>query len=109
MSGDRRPSPPPLEANDQLVAAVLTAAWAAALIVMFWLRGMIPPGQRWWLWTCLTGFGLGVFGLWYIPRMKRGRARAAARAAARNQQAQPPANGSKSVSSTDTPGRSTRS
>jgi hypothetical protein len=49
---------------------------------------------------------MGLFGLWYVPRLKRGRARAAAR---RAPQSAPRDNGSNTVSSTDTPGKSTRS
>jgi uncharacterized membrane protein len=79
VSQSRRPSPPPLEANDQLVTAVITAAWAVALVVLLALWEQIPAGQRWWIWTCAAGLAMGLFGLWYVPRMKRGRARAAAR------------------------------
>ena len=75
----RLPSPPSLEANDQLVTAVITAGWAVALVVLLVLRGQIPPAERWWIWTCVAGVGMGLFGLWYVPRMKRARARAAAR------------------------------
>jgi hypothetical protein len=74
---DRPPQPPPLEANDQLVTAVLTGAWAVALIVVL----IVPDVSRWWIWTCATGFGMGLFGLWYVPRLKRSRARTAARRA----------------------------
>ena len=81
MSSPRRPAPPPLEANDRLVTAVVTAAWAVALIVVLVLRGSLPAAERWWLWTCVAGLGLGIFGLWYVPRMKRARARSAARRA----------------------------
>jgi len=28
----------------------------------------------WWLWTCLAGFGLGLFGLEYCRRRRRARA-----------------------------------
>jgi uncharacterized membrane protein len=79
VSSTRRPAPPPLEGNDQLVTAVITVAWAAALIVVAAFRDRIPAGDRWWLWTCVAGVGLGIFALWYVPRMKRGRARSAAR------------------------------
>jgi hypothetical protein len=79
VSQNRRPSPPPLEANDQLVTAVITAAWAVALVVLLALWEQIPAGQRWWIWTCAAGLVMGLFGLWYVPRMKRARARAAAR------------------------------
>ena len=81
MSSTRRPAPPPLEANDRLVTAVVTAAWAVALIVVLVLRNSLPAAERWWLWTCVAGLCLGIFGLWYVPRMKRARARAAERRA----------------------------
>ncbi len=75
----RRPAPPPLEANDQVVTAVITAGWAVALVVLLVLRDQLPAGERWWIWTCAAGLAMGLFGLWYVPRVKRARARAAAR------------------------------
>jgi H+/Cl- antiporter ClcA len=81
MSNARQPAPPPLEANDQLVTAVITAGWAIALIVLVAVRTDIPASGRWWIWTCVTGLGLGFFGLLYVPRLKRSRERAARRRA----------------------------
>jgi hypothetical protein len=81
MTRTRRPAPPPLEANDQMVAAVLSGAWAVALIVLLALGHRVPTSDRWWVWTCAAGLGLGIFALWYLPRMKRGRARSAQRRA----------------------------
>src|SRR5215467_212459 len=78
---ERPPPPPPLEANDQLVIWVGTAGWAVALVVLLILRDSLPPGQRWWIWTCVCGIAFGLFASWYVPRLKRGRARAAARRA----------------------------
>jgi glucose dehydrogenase len=139
-----RPAPP-REANDLVVTSVITAGWAIALLVMLILLavpGVVPPGQRWWAWTCCTGVAMGLFGLWYVPLLQRNRARAAARHAAEaarhggqaadaagrantadaagragsEGQSSGPAsgytsrdNGSKTVSSTETPGSSTRS
>jgi drug/metabolite transporter (DMT)-like permease len=74
-------APPPLEANDQLVTAVITAAWAVALVVLLVLRERIPPGERWWIWVCVAGVVMGLFALWYVPRLKRARTRSAARRA----------------------------
>jgi Protein of unknown function (DUF2530) len=79
VSNTRRPAPPPLEANDQLVTAVITGGWVIALVVLLALRSEIPPAERWWIWTCVTGVGLGLFGLIYVPRLKRSRERAAQR------------------------------
>ena len=107
-----RPSPPPpLEANDQVVTGVITAGWAIALVVLLIVRGSLPAGERWWIWTCVCGLAMGLFGWWYVPRLKRNRARAAARRAAGSEQGQsaPRDNGSNTVSSTETPGKSTRS
>jgi hypothetical protein len=108
MSSPRRPSPEPLEANDRLVAAVGSAGWAIALIVLLAVRTQLPASDRWWIWTCATGLGLGLFGLLYVPILKRSRARAAERRAqARLRYAW--SSDSKTVSSIDTPGVSTRS
>jgi hypothetical protein len=111
-----RPSPPPpLEADDVLVVRVITAGWAVALVVLLIVRGSLPAGQRWWVWTCVAGLAFGIFGLWYVPRLQRGRARAAAgRSDGDGSEAAPPQSAprdsdSNTVSSTETPGRSTRS
>jgi hypothetical protein len=87
--------------------------------VLLIVRDSLASDVRWWIWTCAAGLGLGLFGLWYLPRLKRSRTRAAeARAqalpaapeqAAAPDQSAPRASGSKTVSSTETPGRSTRS
>ncbi len=101
----------------------ITLGWVLALVVLLSLRGELPAGVRWWRWTCACGAGMGLFGLWYVPFLKRRRARtAAARAAALTEarttgpQPSEPASGyvsrdsgSNTVSSTETPGKSTRS
>jgi Protein of unknown function (DUF2530) len=106
--GERRPSPPPREADDRLVTGIGTAAWAVALVVVLIARDALPAGSQWWVWTCVTGLAMGLFALWYVPVLKRGRQRAAER------RSQPSGavsrdSGSKTVSSTETPGSSTKS
>ncbi|HEV3294645.1 MAG TPA: DUF2530 domain-containing protein [Streptosporangiaceae bacterium] len=81
MTRTVHPPPPPLEANDQFVTAIITAGWAVALVVLLVLRDQIAPDERWWVWTCAAGLAMGLFGLWYVPRVKRARARAASRRA----------------------------
>lgn len=126
--GARLSPPPPLEANDQLVTGVITAGWATALVVLLIIRGSLRADVRWWIWTCVAGLALGLFGLWYLPRLKRARTRSAQTHASQEtlatqaavpetqrqdagtpDQSAPRDNGSKTVSSTDTPGKSTRS
>jgi hypothetical protein len=74
---ERRTDPPPLQTNDRLVAVTGTAAWAVALIVLLIVD--LPADQRWWRWVCVVGLALGLFAVWYIPRLHRGRAAAAER------------------------------
>lgn len=102
--------PPPLEGNERVVTGTITAGWALALIVLVVVRGSLAADARWWVWTCAAGFAMGLFGLWYVPRLQRSRARAAARRAdGRAAQSAPRDSGSNTVSSTDTPGKSTMS
>jgi hypothetical protein len=91
-------------------------------VVLLIVRDSLPAGSRWWIWTCAAGLAMGLFGLWYVPRLQRRRTAAAARRvkddgeggqaqddAGGQAQSAPRDSGSKTVSSTDTPGRSTRS
>ena len=64
-----------------LVTGSLTVGWAVALVVLLIVG--LPARDSWWIWTCVVGLVLGLFGLWYVPRLKRGRARAADRRASR--------------------------
>ncbi|HEX6468792.1 MAG TPA: DUF2530 domain-containing protein [Streptosporangiaceae bacterium] len=72
MARPRRPEPPPLQTNDVLIAIVGTGAWAVALVVLLIVG--LPAADRWWLWVCAVGIGIGLFGIWYIPRLHRSRA-----------------------------------
>ena len=103
-----RPSPPPpLEADDQLVIRIGTAGWTVALVVLLVIRDSLPADQRWWIWTCVCGIAFGIFASWYVPRLKRGRARAADKRG--TDQSAPRDSGSNTVSPTEIPGSSTRS
>jgi hypothetical protein len=121
----RRPAPPPKEADDRLVTTVLTVGWALALAVLLVVRSSLSDGVRWWLWTCTAGLAMGLFALWYVPFLKYRRATIAARhalsappepaGAAEPESVVPEPgyssrdSGSNTVSSTETPGSSTRS
>jgi Protein of unknown function (DUF2530) len=82
VSRPERPVPPPLEGNDRVITAVITVGFALALIVLLVVRDQLPHADRWWIWVAAFGTFLGVFGLVYVPILKRQRDRAAARRAA---------------------------
>lgn len=79
MARPERPVPPPLEGDDRLITAVITAGFLVALVVMLIVRDSMSPADRWWIWVAAFGTGLGVFGLVYVPHLKRARERAAER------------------------------
>jgi hypothetical protein len=79
VSRPERPVPPPLEGNDRLITAVITAGWAIALIVLLAVRAHLAPADRWWIWAAVFGTFQGLFGLAYVPYLKRARERAAER------------------------------
>jgi hypothetical protein len=48
-----------------------TVVWGVALVVTFLLRGRLAEsGSQWWVWTCGVGFGLGLFGCWWVRRRR---------------------------------------
>jgi hypothetical protein len=86
VSRPDRPVPPPLEGDDRLITAVITAGFAIALVVLLIVRGRLPAADRWWIWVAASGMALGFFGLAYVPHLKRSRMRAAERRKARADQ-----------------------
>jgi hypothetical protein len=101
------------------VTAAITLGWVLALVALLLLRHSLPVGVRWWVWTCAIGVVMGLFGLWYVPLLKRKRERMVAQRATLAESDASEAqlssgyvsrdNGSNTVSSTETPGKSTRS
>ncbi len=79
MTRPERPVPPPLEGDDRLITAVITAGFLVALVVLLIVRDSLPPADRWWVWVAAFGTALGLFGLAYVPYLKRSRARTAER------------------------------
>jgi hypothetical protein len=79
VSTPQRPAPPPLEGDDRLITGVLTGVWVVALVVLLIVRGDLAPADRWWIWVPVGGVCMGVFGLVYVPYLKKSRARAAQR------------------------------
>jgi hypothetical protein len=74
-----RPIPPPLEGDERLITAVITAGFLVALVVLLVVRDSLPAADRWWIWVPVGGTALGLFGLAYVPYVKRSRDRTAER------------------------------
>jgi hypothetical protein len=75
----QRPVPPPFEGDDRFITATITAGFAVALIVLLIIRNQLAAADRWWIWVAVGGLCLGLFGLVYVPFLKRSRTRAAER------------------------------
>ncbi|MFC7218766.1 DUF2530 domain-containing protein [Streptomyces polyrhachis] len=75
----RHEAPEPLEGDPVAVVTGGTALWALLFLGQLPFYGWFDDhGHTWWLWTCLTGAGLGVFGIWFCRRREAALARAAA-------------------------------
>ena len=74
-STPRRPDPEPLETNDRPVVLVGITLWAVAFVVLvvFFRDDLRRHDAEWWLWTCLIGIALGLYGLYFDARRRRRR------------------------------------
>jgi Protein of unknown function (DUF2530) len=79
VSRPDRPVPPPFEGDDWVITGVITAGWAVGLIVLVIVRDSLPYADRWWVWVAAFGTFMGLFGLAYVPHLKRSRNRATER------------------------------
>jgi len=64
----------PLDVDGVRTVAVGAVLWLVAFVLLLPFYGSLQEsGRTWWLWTCLAGFGLGMFGVEYCRRRKRRR------------------------------------
>lgn len=63
-----RPDPAPLETDDVKVVAVVTTAWALALVVLVVLKVAGEDVRGWWMGMCGYGIALGLYGVRYCRR-----------------------------------------
>jgi Protein of unknown function (DUF2530) len=65
------PPPEPLDVDAVGVTTVGTVLWAVAGLGLLPFRGWLADhGVTWWLWTCLAGFTLGLYGCWFVRRRR---------------------------------------
>ena len=69
----------PLDVDGVRSMVVGTIAWLVAVIALLPFQSTLrADGRSWWIWTCLTGFALGLLGIEYCRRRrKRARSRPA--------------------------------
>jgi len=64
----------PLDVDGVRTVEVGVALWLVAFLALLPFYGRLQDsGNLWWLWTCLAGFGLGLFGLEFCRRRRRNR------------------------------------
>lgn len=66
MSG-RQVQVAPLRTNDRFAVSVGCAVWSVLSVICVLNRqALVEDGRGWWLWTCVTGLGLGLVGLGWL-------------------------------------------
>jgi hypothetical protein len=64
----------PLDVDGVRTVEVGVAIWLVGFLALLPFYGRLADtGRLWWLWTCLAGFGLGLFGLEYCRRRRNAR------------------------------------
>lgn len=62
-----------LDSHGITTFVVGSIAWLVALVLMLPFYSQLESaGRLWWLWTCLAGFGLGMYGI-EVARWRRKR------------------------------------
>lgn len=62
----------PLDVDGVRTMQVGSVLWLAAFVMLLPFYGALKDaGHTWFLWTCLAGFGLGMFGVAYCRRRQR--------------------------------------
>ncbi|MDT0203701.1 DUF2530 domain-containing protein [Nocardioides sp. AE5] len=64
----------PLDVDGVRTLEVGTGLWLLGFIALLPFYGRLEEtGNLWWLWTCLAGFGLGLFGIEFCRRRRQRR------------------------------------
>ncbi|WP_245644673.1 DUF2530 domain-containing protein [Nocardioides jensenii] len=69
----------PLDVDGVRTLEVGTGLWLLGFLALLPFYGRLSDdGHLWWLWTCMAGFGLGLFGLEFCRRRRQAREAGAA-------------------------------
>ncbi len=62
----------PLDVDGGYTVRVGSLLWLIAFVALLPFYGQLrDSGRGWWLWTCLAGLSLGLFGMEYTKRRRR--------------------------------------
>lgn len=65
----------PLDVDGVRTVEIGSLVWLIGFVALLPFYGELEEhGRLWWLWTCLAGCGLGLFGLEYCRRRRKARA-----------------------------------
>ena len=65
----------PLDVDGVRTVEIGSLVWLSGFLALLPFYGELEEhGRLWWLWTCLAGCGLGLFGLEYCRRRRKARA-----------------------------------
>ena len=65
----------PLDVDGVRTVLVGAGLWLLAFVALLPFYGRLADtGRSWWLWTCMAGLSLGLFGYEYTRRRRRQRA-----------------------------------
>ena len=71
----------PLDVDGVRTVEVGTALWLVAFLMLLPFYGKLEEtGREWWLWACMAGFGLGLFGIEICRARRKKRTRGRRRA-----------------------------
>ncbi len=72
----------PLDVDGIRTVQVGSALWLLAFVALLpFYQRLADSGREWWLWTCLTGFAIGIFGNEWARRRRNQRSRGGGRRA----------------------------
>lgn len=64
----------PMDVDGVRTVEVGSALWLVAFLALLPFYGRLEEsGRLWWLWTCMAGLGLGLIGLEFCRRRRKGR------------------------------------
>jgi hypothetical protein len=70
-SDQTRGNPEPVDVDGVAAITTGTVLWARAFLALLPFRSRLADHDvDWWLWTCIAGVGMGLWGIYYCRRRR---------------------------------------